>query len=198
MSIQEEILSFWFGELSGPYDLGPNRKMWWKKDPELDEEIRSRFGEHVERAIAGDYDDWIDDPRGALALVILLDQFTRNMFRGSPKTWEHDGKAQEISLAAVDRGHLSQLRTVECQFLLMPFIHSEDVAMHTRGLALVEEQLEKVDDAHREPFEMWHKSAIQHADIVRRFGRYPHRNEILGRESTEEEKAFLKEPGSSF
>jgi uncharacterized protein (DUF924 family) len=198
MTLQEDILTFWFGELAGPFDLGPNQKMWWVKDPGVDAQIQERFGAHVERAAAGEYDGWLADPRQALALVILLDQFSRNIYRQSPKTWENDPKAVQLTLDAVDRGHLEGLCTVERQFLLMPLIHSEDIAHHERGLALIEETLAEVPEADLGGFDGWSKSALQHADIVRRFARYPHRNEVLGRESTEEELAFLKEPGSSF
>jgi uncharacterized protein (DUF924 family) len=198
MTLQEEILEFWFGELNGPHDLGKNQAMWWKKDPALDATIQERFGAHVDQAIAGDYDGWLSDPKGALALVILLDQFTRNIHRGSPKTWEHDDKALKAAQHAVAAGHLDHLRTVECQFLLLPYMHSEDADVHEKGFALIEQILAEVPDTHRSGFDGWHKSAIQHADIIQRFGRYPHRNEILGRSSTEEEEAFLKQPGSSF
>lgn len=195
---KEEILAFWFGDLDGPYDLGANQKMWWMKDAELDAQIQERFGAQVERAAAGEHDAWLETPRGALALVILLDQFSRNIYRNSPKTWENDPKAVALALSAIEREHHQQLVTVERQFLFMPLMHSEDVAMHERSLALIEATLAEVPADARAGFELWHRSAVQHADIVRRFGRYPHRNAILGRTSTAEELAFLEQPGSSF
>jgi uncharacterized protein (DUF924 family) len=198
MTLQEEILTFWFGELAGPFDLGPNQKMWWVKDPAVDAQIQERFGAHVERGAAGEYDAWIEDPREALALVILLDQFSRNIYRQSPKTWASDPKAVALILDALGRGHHEALCTVERQFLFMPLLHSEDIAHHERVQALIAETLSGVPEEHRGGFEPWRGSAVQHANIVRRFGRYPHRNEILGRESTDEEQAFLNEPGSSF
>ncbi len=196
--LSEDVLSFWFGELTGPHALGANQQMWWKKDSELDAKIERRFGSHVERAAAGEYDDWTSQPRGALALIILLDQFSRNIYRQSPRTWENDAKSVALALAAVERGHHKTLRTVESQFLLMPLMHSEELAHHEMGLALIETMLAAVPEADAAGFAGWHNSAKQHADIVRRFGRYPHRNVILGRASSEEELAFLLEPGSSF
>lgn len=198
MSLSEEILSFWFGELEGPHDVGPNAKMWWMKDAALDAQIRDRFAVHVEKAAAGDYDGWLDAPRSTLALVILLDQFSRNIFRDSPKAWENDARAQALTFDAISRGHDRELATVERQFLYMPLLHSEDLALHERMAALLHDTLAEVPEGAREAFAGWARSLAQHTEIVRRFGRYPHRNAVLGRPSTEAEEAFLKTPGSSF
>lgn len=198
MSLVEEILSFWFGELSGPHDLGPNMKMWWTKDAAVDDQIRDRFAAHVDKAADGQYDDWLDAPRPALALVILLDQFSRNLHRDSPKAWENDPKAQAVALEAIARGHDRELATVERQFLYMPLLHSEDIALHEKMATLCDDALAEVPADVRESFAGWGRSLAQHTEIVKRFGRYPHRNAILGRKSTEAEEAFLKTPGSSF
>ncbi len=196
--LQEEILTFWFGERTGPFDMGPNQRMWWVKDPELDKTITERYGSHLERAAAGDYDGWLASPRSALALVILLDQFSRNIHRGSAKTWENDDKAVACTQAALDAGHHEELEPVERQFLYMPLMHSEDIAQHDKSMSLIQQTFDAIPEDKRGPFESWVDFGKQHQNIVKRFGRYPHRNAILGRSSTDEEIAFLKEPGSSF
>ncbi len=198
MRRDEEILSFWFGELTGPYDVGPNPKKWWVKDDAFDEEIRRRFGADVQRAAEGAYDDWLGAPRSALGLVILLDQFPRNIHRGSSAAWSHDDQALATSLEAVKRGHDRPLMVVERQFLYMPLMHSERLEMHERLAELIDATLRDVPEDALGPFASWRSAAERHREIVERFGRYPHRNEVLGRSSTAEERAFLKEPNSSF
>jgi uncharacterized protein (DUF924 family) len=182
-----EVLEFWFG----PEPHRP-RGEWFRKDAAFDASIRERFGDDVGAALAGAFGEWCTTPRGALARVILLDQFTRNMFRDTPRAFAGDAAALATSIDAVAQGFDRALDFYERWFLYMPFEHSEDRAMQERSLALFGALAEEMDDPG--PLE-W---AEKHAAVIERFGRYPHRNAILGRESTPAEIAFLKEPGSGF
>lgn len=195
----QAILDYWFGDLNDDYDPGTRGAIWWKKDPDVDAEIRERFGDDFERAVAGELDGWADEPRSCLALVILLDQFSRNLFRDDPRAWANDAEARAVALAAIDRGHDRALKMVERQFLYMPLMHSEDVDEVRRHCELADACVAAIpDDRMHGAFEGWTNFARQHLAIVERFGRYPHRNAVLGRTSTDEERAFLQEPGSSF
>jgi uncharacterized protein (DUF924 family) len=183
----DNVLEFWFG--GEPH---ATREVWFRKDPAFDAAIRERFGEAVTAALAGEFSDWRGTPRGTLARVILLDQFTRNIHRDTPLAFAGDAAALADASAAVDRGFDRELDYFERWFLYLPFEHSEDWAMQERSLELYT-QLE-AETGRSGPLE-W---AEKHAAVIRRFGRYPHRNAILGRVSTPEEIAFLAEPGSSF
>lgn len=195
----QAVLDYWFGELTDDHDPGTRGSIWWRKDPAVDAEIRERFGADFDRAVAGELDGWASEPRTCLALVILLDQFSRNLFRDDPRAWANDPKAQAITEAAIDRGLDRALAVVERQFLYMPLMHAEDVERVRRHCDLADACVAEVPEERKHAaFEGWIKAARQHLAIVERFGRYPHRNAVLGRTSTNEELAFLKEPGSSF
>jgi uncharacterized protein (DUF924 family) len=182
-----EVLAFWFGP--PPHAA---RAAWFRKDAAFDAEIRSRFGAAVEAALAGALREWTATPHGTLARVLLLDQFTRNLFRDTPRAFAGDRDALAMAAAAVDAGHDRALDPYERWFLYLPFEHAEDAAAQQRSLALFGALAAETGD--RGPLE-W---AEKHAAIVRRFGRYPHRNAIVGRVSTPAEIEFLKEPGSRF
>ena len=175
----EEVLRFWFG------DEELSREEWWRKDEDFDREIRDRFGALYEEATSSALDTWRESAEGSLALVIVLDQFPRNMFRGDPKSYATDEKAQETAKYAVDRAFDRELSPVRRSFLYMPFMHSEDLEDQGRSVEL----FEGMGTA---------RYAVRHMEIVERFGRFPHRNAVLGRATTPEEAEFLKEPGSSF
>jgi uncharacterized protein (DUF924 family) len=182
-----EVLDFWFGP--APHVAHDE---WFRKDAAFDERMRARFGNDVAAAVAGGFGDWCPTPHGALARVVLLDQFTRNLYRDTPRAFAGDPGALATANEAVARGFDSKLDRFERWFLYMPFEHSEDLAVQERSLALFRALSEETGD--RAAFD-W---AEKHAAVIRRFGRYPHRNAILGRESTPEELAFLAEPGSRF
>jgi uncharacterized protein (DUF924 family) len=186
----DEVLDFWFGR-DGEPGYGGFREEWFRKDPEFDREVRDRFEELQERAAAGDLDGWRQDARGCLALVILLDQFPRNMFRGDPRSYATDRKAQETAEYAVDHALDRELPEFQRAFLYMPFMHSEDLGHQRRAVELFGTLQEwgGSDPTHY---------AVLHMEIVERFGRFPHRNEVLGRATTPEEAEFLQQPGSSF
>ncbi len=190
-----DIIDFWYGP--PPHAA---RDAWFRKDAAFDAAIRARFGMAVEAVVDptvdanedSGYADWTAHPRGALALILLLDQFTRNVFRDTPRAFAGDARALATAAAVVDAGMDHALDGYERWFLYMPFEHSEDAAMQQRSLALFARLRD--DTGLAAPLE-W---AAKHAAVVRRFGRYPHRNAILGRASTPEEVAFLAEPGSRF
>ncbi|MEZ4446654.1 MAG: DUF924 family protein [Polyangiaceae bacterium] len=194
----EDVLTFWFGELSHHADMGTKAKAWFTKDDDFDAAIRERFGATLEQAATGALDGWKETPRGSLALVLVLDQFPRNLHRGTPAAFAQDPRARAVTEQAIDAGQDAALRVVERQFLYMPLMHSEDVADVRRCLALAEATLAPLAEAERAPFQGWITSGRRHLEIVERFGRYPHRNAVLGRASTPEEEVFLTEPNSSF
>jgi len=186
-ALPADIHAFWFG--APPWR---ERAEWFRKDDRFDDTIRSRFGEAVGIALAGGYGDWCTASRGALARILLLDQFTRNIHRGTALAFAGDERALATAQEAVARGFDRELEPVERWFCYLPFEHSEDRAVQERSLELFAALAQA--SGNRSPYE-W---AEKHAVIVRRFGRYPHRNAILGRPSTPEEVEFLKLPGSSF
>jgi uncharacterized protein (DUF924 family) len=175
-----EILSFWFS--------GRVEPLWFSSEPALDAELRERFGTLVSAAFAGELDDWLETPEGALALVILLDQFPRNIYRGTPAAFAADAKARDVAERALARGHDHQVEPARRMFFYLPFEHSEQLADQERSLAL----FTALGDAELLDY------AVRHHEIIARFGRFPHRNAVLGRPSTLEEQAFLTQPGSAF
>ncbi len=185
------VVDFWFGA-PGSAERGGPRAVWFRKDPAFDDAIRARFGAAVEEALAGGFAAWDATPEGALARIVLLDQFTRNVFRDTPRAFAGDAAALAAADAAVARGYDRALTPVERGFVYLPFEHAEDAAMQRRSLALFGELARETGD---DTLLDW---ARRHADVIFRFGRYPHRNAILGRASTPEEVAFLAQPGSRF
>ncbi len=195
----DDILDFWFGELDDQGRASPNqRKLWWQKSDEFDRTIRHQFLDDYEAIVAGDVERWRSTARGALATIIVLDQFSRNMFRDTPKMYAADPLAREVCCEGLEAGFDEELAFDERVFFYMPLEHSESIADHE----LCEEAFTRLRDTAPESLvadaEYYLDYARQHRVIVDRFGRYPHRNAILGRASTNDELEFLKEPGSSF
>ena len=176
----QDIVHFWFEECVP--------ENWFKKDPAFDERLKTRFGVLVERALAGQLDDWAAEAESCLGLILLLDQMTRNIYRDTPRAFAGDELALALSLKMVDKGWLDTEHAAKRQFALMPMMHSEDLAIQDASLPLFK--------AHT--LDMVYEYAVRHRDIVARFGRFPHRNAILGRPSTDEEAEFLTQPNSSF
>jgi len=178
-----DVLNFWFEEIEP--------KQWYVKDAAFDEAVRVRFGDAVEQAGHGELDFWKDSAIGCLALCILLDQFTRNIYRGTPKAFAFDEKAREVARHAyntgldMDEAITPQMRT----FLYLPFEHHENIGDQDLCVKLAKERV---------GLEGFIDYAEKHRVIIERFGRFPHRNAILGRESTAEEAEFLAQPGSGF
>ncbi len=192
----EEIDRFWFGAPDHP-ERNRMRKIWFSRDPAFDAEIRQRFLEDHLRAATGAYDALADSARGVLALVILLDQIPRNLFRDDARAYASDAKARAVAERAVASGLDMQLSPVERVFIYLPFEHSENIIDQRRCLALMQ-ALPATDDFPAEARAEVIDYAQKHLAIIERFGRFPHRNAALGRTSTPEEIAFLQQPGSSF
>jgi uncharacterized protein (DUF924 family) len=199
VSTPEAVLEFWF-----PRDNARANALWWGKDPQLDAEIRERFGLTLSAAKAGQLDEWAASARGRVALIIVLDQLSRNIHRGDAKTYEADERARSLTLDGVARGHDRELAPIERMFLYMPLEHSEQLADQEQCVALIRQLAADVaaepdvEPGRRDRFAGFIDYAVRHRDIVARFGRFPHRNALLGRESTAEELEFLRQPGSSF
>lgn len=185
--VARRVLEFWFGA-EGSEEYGRNRKAWWVKDPAFDAQIRDRFLTDYQKARDGEYGPLAESPEGITALIILLDQFPRNLFRDSADAFATDAMALALSKRAIDGGMDKGLIPAMRLFLYLPLEHSEDLADQQRSVALFEALA----------FEDTHDFAIRHRDIIDRFGRFPHRNAALGRKSTAGEIEFLKQPGSSF
>lgn len=186
----DEVLDFWFDVPTGT-GHGQVRSLWFTKSDATDALVRARFNATVEAALRGELDHWAATPRGALALILLLDQFTRNIFRDTPRAFEGDARALQVATALVDSGRDRALPQLQRWFVYLPFEHAESLPLQQRAVALFEALAE---DGLAEPLE-W---ALRHRDVIARFGRFPHRNAILGRSSTAEERAFLAQPGSRF
>ncbi|MFQ4140107.1 DUF924 family protein [Nodosilinea sp. PGN35] len=190
----EEILRFWFGDSADPKgEYGQQRQAWFKKDPVFDDAIRQGFLAEVERAMVGELEDWRSQPRSCLALVLLLDQFPRNVFRGKAKSFAGDSAALATAYHALESGYDQQVLPVERLFFYLPLEHSENLADQDRCVELVQ----ALHASHPE-FESTLDYALRHREVIQRFGRFPHRNEILGRATTPEEAEFLQQPGSRF
>jgi len=199
MATSETILTYWFGNDPDNAALAKDRAdLWWSKNVEADQEIRQRFEGDVELAAAGQLDGWRATPRGRLALIVLTDQFPRNIYRDSPRAFAFDAKAIQWSLEGIELGADRALRPVERTFFYLPLEHSEQLEHQERSVGMFHELLPLVDAEQKEIFEHYLNFAVLHRDIVARFGRFPHRNQILGRSSTAEELYFLSQPGSSF
>ena len=196
---EQGVLSFWFGELDGHADIDAGKqRLWWNGGPDIDGEIRDRFGATVEAALAGELDHWKKTARGSLALVILLDQFTRNLGRGTPDAFAGDEKALATCLHARNTGQDQELKLIERAFLYMPMMHAEDREMAETCKACFAELSKEISEKTAKGFPDFNKHATEHAAIVLRFGRYPHRNEILERTSTQEEHHFMAQGAPSF
>ena len=188
----QDVLDFWFGAPGSP-EHGREREAWFRKDAAFDRAIATRFGALIERGIAAGLAHWQGEPLGALAEIVVLDQFTRNVFRDTPRAFAGDARALRAAQALVESGADRGLLAVQRQFVYLPFEHAEDLEMQNEGVrlytrlaAIASEQADGLDYAQR------------HRAIIERFGRFPHRNRIVGRQSTPEEAEFLLTPGSGF
>lgn len=200
----QAVLDEWFGSVSDWDDYDPQKaERWWSANGEFDAYLKQRYCELVERALAGQLDEWQQTPPGTLAGVLLLDQFTRNIFRGTPRMYSGDARALQWSRQALNTRVDEALPLIHRLFLYMPLMHSELRSDQAECVSRIE-QLQR--DANKLPGEHPLSRALEesvayakaHRDIVERFGRFPHRNAILERPSTPTEEAFLKQPGSSF
>lgn len=193
-----EILDFWFGPLKSETDYPPDKaRMWFSGTEEVNEMIRVRFAGDLEKASAGAYDHWRKTPRECLALILILDQFTRNLHDG-PEAFAQDSLALALALEAVAKHYDEELYPLQRCFIYLPFEHSEDIEMQEKSVALFTRLAEKAPPAIEFPLAVMLDYAKKHHEIIKKFGRFPHRNAALGRKSTPQEIEFLKTPGSSF
>ena len=177
----DDVLQFWFEETA--------YEQRFKKDPAVDAAIRARFGALAARAEAGGCADWASNAEGALALLILLDQFSRNLHRDSPRAFACDGMARAVAEQALERGFDLAFPTERRVFFYLPFEHSEDLADQERCCRLVHERIGEAN---------YIDYAERHRDVIARFGRFPHRNRVMGRQCTPEEEDYLSQPGAGF
>lgn len=199
METPESLLEFWFGSKADDAATAKDRaSLWWSKNPQADALIRERFAALVIGAEAGELGDWRSTIRGRLALILLTDQFPRNIYRDTPDAFRFDGIARSLSLQGLANRSERELRPLERVFFYLPLEHSENLDDQNRSVQLFRELAGEVPPVHRTPFEGYVDYAIRHHAVIERFGRFPHRNRILARPSTPEEIEFLRQPNSSF
>lgn len=200
IALPEDVLGYWIGPAADDAVVAEAKNaLWYRKDFETDREIARLFLPTMAALSAGLADDWAQ--RGAkprLAAVIALDQFSRNVFRGQPEAFENDDRALSLALLGIALGLERDLTEVERAFLYMPLEHSEDADMQTRAVAHFEVLHADARDAFKPLTESWLDYARRHKAVIDRFGRFPHRNAILGRENTAEEAEYLSQPGAGF
>ena len=195
----ERLLEFWFGTQNEDQLIAAEKAaLWWKKNHEVDEQCRSLFQPLVESAGAGTLDGWSATARGRLALILLTDQMPRNIYRGNARSFAFDATARAFCLNGLAQQADQALRPIERVFFYMPLEHSESLELQQRSVALFSTLATATTDAQRKLFDGYLDFAQRHRDIIARFGRFPHRNALLGRASTPEEADFLGSPGSSF
>jgi uncharacterized protein (DUF924 family) len=195
----ENVLAFWFGPPGSAGEIaGRQRTLWFGKSSANDQAVIERFAATLTAATAGQLNHWAHTPRGRLALVIVLDQFPHHIHRDRPLAFATDPQALALSLAALAAGEDRQLAPIERVFLYLPLEHAESLDLQDRSVLLYEQLAQEAGNDERALFDNFLDYARKHRDVVARFGRFPHRNAILGRISTPDELEFLKQPGSRF
>jgi uncharacterized protein (DUF924 family) len=195
----QSVLEFWFGDQpDSPEAIAARIALWFGADPAFDERIRELFDGLPSRAQRGDFDSWRQEARTSLALVLVFDQFPRNLYRGSAQSFAYDSLAREVAVAAIASRFDAELAPLEAMFFYLPLEHSEDMHSQERCVSLVRRLVERAPVDQRPQFESFLSYAIRHREVVRRFGRFPHRNAILGRRSTREELSYLESGGETF
>jgi uncharacterized protein (DUF924 family) len=195
----EALLAFWFGH--GPQagaSPAERQRQWFASDPAFDAALRARFGPLVDDAAAGRLDVWCASPRGRLALILLLDQLPRNLFRGQARAFATDAAASACTLAGIDAGHDRALNLIERSFFYLPLQHAEDLALQELSVAKCEALALEAPPALRDALAAGVEYAVLHRDLIARFGRFPHRNRVLGRSPTAAETRHLAEGGQRF
>jgi len=197
--LAEAVLAFWFGAAPGGSAESDERSQrWFTYDPDFDAEILRRFGHLPEQAAAGNLDGWMDAPESALARVIVLDQFPRNLYRNDSRAFAFDGLALAGSQAAVERGFDVRMHPLHAALMYLPFEHAEDLAMQRRAVALFTALQSRAPAGCEAQFASYADYARRHHDVITRFGRFPHRNALLGRPSSPDELLYLEQGGERF
>ncbi|MEO8995488.1 MAG: DUF924 family protein [Rhodanobacter sp.] len=188
--LAQQVLDFWLVE--------SRAEDWFSSSVAVDEKVRSRFSTAVEAASVGQLDDWAHTPGGWLALLILLDQFRRNVYRNDARAWACDDKALALALAGIARGDDQQLPPLQRLFAYLPLEHAEDLALQDRCVVLFEKLCAGVEPGQRKPFLGFLDYARRHRQVIEQFGRFPHRNAVLGRASSSAEQTYLAAPDAGF
>lgn len=198
-SVAQSVYNFWFGTNGLSLDtVKVQSKLWWKGSADIDYDIERRFGKLVEAAGKGAFTDWMEDAKSALALIILHDQFPRNLYRGTAKAFNHDIQALECAKQLTNSALFEKLEPVEKAFALMPFEHSEHIEDQKFCVAQFELLAESAIPEWKDNLKAYHRFALDHMEIIERFGRFPHRNQVLGRKPSEEELNYLESGGRNF
>jgi len=199
MSLPHAILTYWFADIAtNPAASESRMKLWFGKDSEVDQHLRETYAGDINKAMLGEYDGWMSSADGGLALIIMLDQFSRNIFRDTEKMFSQDRKALALAKEMVRSGLHEQLNPYQKLFCYLPYEHSEALMDQADSIVLYEKLHQEVSAEQKAFFKNVLDYAYAHQRIIQRFSRFPHRNAILKRESSAEEEAFLQEPGSSF
>lgn len=198
-TLAQQILDFWF------CDIDPNGNVpqemisrWFQKNPDFDQDIKTRFGAYIDDANQGTFDDCLGHAQDELGIIILLDQFPRNIYRGSDKSFAQDPKARSITKQGIETQSYKKLFPIQQLFYLLPLEHSEEIADQNLSVQLYRELADSVNPEDSARFEIFYDYALRHQVVIERFGRFPHRNAVLKRTSTEEEIAFLEETPQGF
>jgi uncharacterized protein (DUF924 family) len=195
----DAVLDFWFGAPGSAAEVAARqRTLWFAKSAANDQIVAERFAETLVAAGRGELDDWAATPRGRLALIVVLDQFPHHIHRDHGQSFAYDALSLALAMEMIERGEDAHVTPIERVFVYLPLEHAESMAMQDRSVALYETLAHEAAAAERQLFDGFLDYARKHRDVVARFGRFPHRNELLGRPSTTEEIEFLKQPGSRF
>lgn len=199
MENPDTIRAFWFGtSTDDAVTAAEQSRLWWSKHPATDARIRHRFETCLAKAGSGALDAWLATAQGRLALILLTDQFSRNMYRDMPQAFAADPLALSWCKEGLQLGCDARLRPVERMFFYLPLEHSESLPDQEQSVALFQALMAEIEPRHKPAFQGFLDYALRHRDVIARFGRFPHRNRILGRVSSPAEEAFLAQPGSSF
>ena len=195
----DSVIEFWFGKGQTTAQVNAEKAaLWWGKDAATDSLIRQRFAALTQAVAGGEKNAWQQSPRGLLAMIICLDQFPRNLYRDSARAFEYDPQALSLARQCIAEGAADALRPIERVFVFLPFEHSESLEMQNQSLQYYQSLLDAAATDEREMYQNTYDFACRHFEIIERFGRFPHRNHLLGRASTAAEQVFLQQPNSSF
>jgi uncharacterized protein (DUF924 family) len=195
----EDVLEFWFADAAtGPEAIARRNRVWFSGDEPFDRECSERFSATLAAAARGELDHWKESPHGRLALIVLLDQLSRNIHRGTAAAYRQDARALAACREGIECGHDLELSVIERRFFYMPMEHAEDRDVQTLSVQTFEALAEEAREELREQLEATAGHARQHRDIVERFGRFPHRNAVLGRDCTADEEAYLADDAPRF
>lgn len=193
------ILHFWFGDHSSAHQIASEKtELWWSKNKQIDAQITDLFAATTTTAAEGKLTHWEKSPHGLLALILCTDQFPRNMHRDSSRAFAYDGIALQYAKTCINNGSAQQLLPIQQVFAYIPFEHSENLADQQTSITLYQTLADAAEGDEAKIFKNFLNFAHKHLEIIQRFGRFPHRNQVLSRHSTNEEQSFLKQPGSSF